>query len=529
MIQQKLACYYRLSQEDVDVKSNVLKDESNSIHSQRLLCQHFLSENEDLTHLPFEEFIDDGYSGTNFDRPEFQRMMTLIRSGKIQCIIVKDLSRFGRDYLQVGDYLEHILPFLGVRFISINDHYDSSRYLGTTGGIDVAFRNLIYQKYSQDLSDKVKSAMHLKMSKGAYVNHCPYGYMKKPGIKHQMFLDPEAAPIVREIFLSVINGKKTTEIAAELNRRNVPTPMQHKHLSRKNQENNIMWSHQAVLRIIKEYKYTGAMINFRCENREIRAKSQTKIPRDKWVIMENQQDAIVTHEEYEAANQQISTRKKGIVTRTDRRDRIYFCGHCGRKLRKTFGLDEYFSCPTQLYIHDCECKDILWSKSDLENILMEIYRKQLSVLKEQFNQSTLGSPQDSFPNYMELAKQISSKIEECNQRRLQQYEAYREGKIDKDVFLEQKRTNQAEKEELQSQLEEFESKMKETSFCHVGNDTRQDQIQIAVQTLDQTEEEQRSEMLNAIDRVILYSNNEIEIRWKEKDLFQNLSIQLSEK
>ena len=94
----------------------------------------------------------------------------------------EDLSRFGRDYLQVGDYMEHIFPFIGVRFISINDHYDSNQYLGTTGGLDIAFRNLIYQKYSQDLSDKVKSAMHLKMSTGSYVTHCPYGYKKCLGL-----------------------------------------------------------------------------------------------------------------------------------------------------------------------------------------------------------------------------------------------------------------------------------------------------------------------------------------------------------
>lgn len=527
MIAKKLAGYYRLSQEDVDMKSNALKDESNSIHSQRLLCQRFLSENSDLSHLQFEEFIDDGFSGTNFERPEFQRMMNLVKSGEIQCIIVKDLSRFGRDYLQVGDYLEHILPFLGVRFISINDHYDSNRYLGTTGGIDIAFRNLIYQKYSQDLSEKVKSAMHLKMSKGAYVTHCPYGYMKKPGIKHQMFPDPETAPIVREIFLSVINGKKSTEIAAELNRRKVPTPMQHKRLSRKGQENAVMWSHQAVLRIIKEYKYTGAMVNFRCENREIRAKVQSKIPQDKWVIVENQHEAIVTHEEYEAANQQISTPKRGTVTRTDQRDRIYYCGHCGRKLRKTFGLDEYFSCPTKLYVHDCECKDIFWSKSDLENILLEVYRKQLYALKEEINLPTADRPQDSLTEYLKLAKQISKQIDDCNSDRIQQYEAYREGKIGKDVFLEQKHAALKRKEQLEAQLEEIENEMQKTKSSQKEGDERQKQIQRVVQVLDKSEVELKNDMLNAVDRVILYSNNQMEIRWKEKDIFQNLSIQSS--
>lgn len=118
---------------------------------------------------------------TNFDRPHFQQMMDQVKSGNVSCIVVKDLSRFGRNYLEVGDYLEHLFPFLGVRFLSINDHYDSNDYMGSTGGLDVAFRNLIYQRYSQDLSEKVKSAKHMRMAQGKHISSCPYGYMKSPG------------------------------------------------------------------------------------------------------------------------------------------------------------------------------------------------------------------------------------------------------------------------------------------------------------------------------------------------------------
>ena len=212
--------------------------------------------------------------------------------------------------------------------------------------------------------------------------------------------------------------------------------------------------------------------------------------------MENQHEAIVTHEEYEAANQQISTPRRGTVTRTDQRDRIYYCGHCGRKLRKTFGLDEYFSCPTKLYVHDCECKDIFWSKSDLENILLEVYRKQLYALP------TADRPQDSLTEYLKLAKQISKQIDDCNSDRIQQYEAYREGKIGKDVFLEQKHAALKRKEQLEAQLEEIENEMQKTKSSQKEGDERQKQIQ----------------------RVV---HNQMEIRWKEKDIFQNLSIQSS--
>ena len=171
------AIYLRLSKEDGDLSSGE-KKESNSIANQRKLIEDYLSRNPEITLV--QEFCDDGYTGANFDRPDFQRMMEQVKTGKINCIIVKDLSRFGRDYLEVGDYLEHIFPFLGVRMISINDHYDSEKYLGNTAGMDIAFRNLIYDYYSKDLSKKVKSAMRTKQRNGGYITCCTYGYKVSP-------------------------------------------------------------------------------------------------------------------------------------------------------------------------------------------------------------------------------------------------------------------------------------------------------------------------------------------------------------
>ena len=170
-----IGIYLRLSQEDVDKRTNMAKDQSNSIVAQRQIIQRHIASTPSLTAFEQMEFCDDGFSGTNFERPDFQRMIALIREGKIGCVIVKDLSRFGRDYLEVGNYLEHIFPFLGVRMVSVNDHYDSDNYLGNTAGMDVAFRNLIYDYYSKDLSKKVKSGMRVKQKNGGYVSCCLYG------------------------------------------------------------------------------------------------------------------------------------------------------------------------------------------------------------------------------------------------------------------------------------------------------------------------------------------------------------------
>ena len=158
-MEKRVALYLRLSQEDVDRRTGTEKDESDSIASQRLLIEQHLQQCPDLRALPRIEFCDDGFTGTSFERPQFVRMIDMAKRGQISCIVVKDLSRFGRDYLEVGDYLEHLFPFLGIRFKAVNDHYDSDSHRGRTLGLDVAFKNLVYDHYSRDLSGKVKSAL----------------------------------------------------------------------------------------------------------------------------------------------------------------------------------------------------------------------------------------------------------------------------------------------------------------------------------------------------------------------------------
>ncbi|WP_217957685.1 recombinase family protein [Acutalibacter muris] len=513
-MEKHLALYLRLSQEDVDVKSNALKDESNSIHSQRLILQKFVEDSPELRGMPVWEFQDDGYTGTSFDRPELQRMLGLVRAGEIGCIVVKDLSRFGRNYLEVGDYLEHIFPFLRVRFIAVNDHYDSSKYIGTTGGIEVAFRNLIYQRYSQDLSEKVKSAMHLKMAKGRYVTHCPYGYMKKPGVKHEMIPDPAAAPIVREIFRSAIDGMKSTEIAAMLNSRNIPTPQQHKGVARGDRHSTPMWSHQAVLRILQDYKYTGAMVNFKCENATVRAKVQRKLDKSQWVIVENSHEPLVTHEEYETANATLRKPKHSKAVRTQRPDAVYYCGHCGRRLRKTFGLDEYYSCATQMYRKDAPCAQIRWSRTDLEKVVLAAYKAHLAVLGEKYKQIQQAPEKDRLQECRKRQKAVSAKLAGIDRRNLDLYEQYRAGSYNKDTFLQRKAELIDEKERLQLELEERQREEERLAQEAVVENSNRQELKEAAESLSYTDEQLREQMYGAINRVIIFDNAELEIEWR---------------
>lgn len=170
------------------------------------------------------EFVDDGYSGTNFNRPAFRKMMEEVKRGKIQCIMVKDFSRFARNFLDAGEYLEQIFPFLGVRFISVNDHYDSDTKEGTAGDWDVVFKNFLYDLYSKELSKKTTAAKRSKARKGEYLGRAPIGYVRSKERKNQLEIEPEGAKIVRFIFDMALSGHTIPEIVKMLNQSGIPTP-----------------------------------------------------------------------------------------------------------------------------------------------------------------------------------------------------------------------------------------------------------------------------------------------------------------
>ena len=514
-----VALYLRLSQEDMDIRKGAARDESDSIRSQRMMLRTFLKGRSDLAGRPVLEFADDGYTGTNFERPQFQKMMELVRTGDIYCILVKDLSRFGRNYLEVGDYLEHLFPFLGVRFIAINDHYDSDNFIGSTGGLDVAFRNLIYQRYSQDLSEKVKAGKHIRMARGKHITGCPYGYKKKPGVKDQMIIDPETAPVVKEIFQSIINGMKTTEIATALNERGVITPAEYKKISRNRFTSEPMWSHQAILLIIKDYKYTGAMVNFKCESRTIRAKTVYRKPPEEWVITENSHEPIVSHEEYELANSKIRKKASSVRKHLEGKDWIYYCGHCGRRLRKTHGLDEYYSCATQLYRKDAVCASISWSRTDIEQVVLAAYKAQLQLMNEKYQKMSKEHPEDPLIECRKRQAAISAKLAQFDSQNLQLYEQYREGKFGKEDFLQKKGQLLKSKKELEQKLKEEQQQEEGLLQQQREHQVREAHLAESEGLLQAADEELRERMYDDIEKVTVYNSEEIEITWKWGDIF----------
>ena len=512
-----VALYLRLSQEDVDVRRNAAKDESNSISAQRSLITRHIDETPDLCNLPRLEFCDDGFSGTNFSRPDFQRMIELTKQGEIGCIIVKDLSRFGRDYLEVGDYLEHIFPFLGIRFISVNDHYDSSAHDGKTVGMDITFRNLIYDYYSKDLSSKVKTAMRSKQEKGEFITCFTYGYKPSPENKHKMVIDEPAAEIVREIFDAVIAGKTTSEIAANLNARGVPTPNEHKGVRRKD-KGEPQWTHPRITYMIRNIKYTGVMTNHTRESRFIRDKNQRRVPMSEWIIHPDAHEAIISREKWEQANEMLRNPKKVVKAVLEQPDRVYYCAHCGRKLRKTYGSDQYYSCVSAKYQHDSECSGIRLKRSEMEDILVEALRAQINFVKQTRQTAKKEKVSPSVECYRAIT-QVDKELAQLQNKKLERYEAYRSGEISREEFIKVKDQITTQADELTAKKEQLERDYQALLQAKQHEAETKAEFSQAEKVLADFDAGLREHLYEAIEQVIVTTNEQIEIKWVFADIF----------
>ena len=292
------ASYSRLSQDDGD------KEESNSIVNQKALIRDFMSEYPELQLV--EEYADDGFSGVNFERPDFKRMMQDVKSQRINCIIVKDLSRFGRNYIETGKYLEQVFPFLGVRFIAINDSIDTSRAQSDAEQFVLPFKNLFNDSYCKDISTKVRSQLAIKRKNGDFVgSFASYGYVKDPGNHNQLIIDPEAAEVVRSIFTWKIQGLSAERISDKLNSLGVLCPMEYKRLHGMKVSTNFRtndkakWSPVSVLRILKNELYVGVTTQGKTTTPSYKIKRLVEKPESEWDRVEGTHEDIISQDVFD--------------------------------------------------------------------------------------------------------------------------------------------------------------------------------------------------------------------------------------
>lgn len=279
------ALYMRLSKEDV-------KKDSGSIGSQKKLLYDFAAENHFSV---FGEYIDEGFSGTNFERPAFRRMISDIESGKINLVITKDLSRLGRDYISAGRYTEIYFPENGVRYISVADGYDSEN----SSADMIPFRNIVNEMYARDTSRKIRLAFSARMKAGDFVGaFAPFGYVRSSENRHRLCVDKNAAGTVQRIFRERAAGKSFEKIAAGLDSDNIPTPLDHRNKSGKTRN----WSSSAIFKIIRNKVYLGHTVQGKTEKISFRTKISAKVPEEKWFVVKNTHEAIIDPETFEKAN-----------------------------------------------------------------------------------------------------------------------------------------------------------------------------------------------------------------------------------
>ena len=283
--QQITALYCRLSNEDD------LDGESNSIQNQRTLLQKY-ADDHGFTHTRF--FVDDGYTGTNFNRPAMQELLSLVEAGQVGTIIVKDMSRFGRDYLQVGHYTEIVFPSMNVRFIAVNDGVDSEH-----GDSDFTpVRNLFNDFYAKDTSRKVRAVIKAKGMRGEHLNRPPYGYLEDPMRKGHWIIDPETAPVVRRIFDLAMQGKGPESIASILEKERIlmPSAVYNQRQGNPLSAHPYHWSDATVCAILECIEYTGCTCNFKTYSKSYKLKKRIHNKPEDMVITENTQEAIVPKE-----------------------------------------------------------------------------------------------------------------------------------------------------------------------------------------------------------------------------------------
>lgn len=488
----KIAFYLRLSESDGDLQEN---DESNSIENQRTLLYSYVEKKEELM-AAVEEYVDDGYTGTNFNRPAFQRMIEDAKKGKINTIIVKDLSRLGRDYITVGDYIEQIFPLLGVRFIAVTSNYDSSVKDNPTMDFEMAVSNLINTFYSRDLSRKMRSAQKVKWQKGITTSgHPPFGYIKDPADKKKWILDPEASKIVRRLFDLALSGMNTTQIARTMNDEGYPTPCVYNETHKNwklaefvTKKSERLWTSNLARYYLIKRDYTGAMIMGRTEVVTIGSNKKRKLPESKWYIAEGVNEAIVSLEEYEEAQCVIRSRAKPDFIM----DKQYVlkghirCGNCRCCLDFSDEcMEEYYSCKRSISIGDqSECCKEKYMVKQVDHIVYQALKKHIVLLKE----LGLLVEQKARKEILEVKHKITEDrtlADRLKAEKVRQYEAYAEGLITREEYI-------RKKNELTDKIAALEeaSKSIESSF-----DENKELLETAEEMADLAEEFEESTRL----------------------------------
>ena len=508
MQKYEIALYIRLSIEDY-------KYDSLSIENQSLVLHEFVASMPESENAEVTEYIDNGYSGTNFERPQGQKLLELVRENKIDCIIVKDLSRFGRNSIETGYFIERVFPLFHTRFISVSDDFDTNRFRGDTGGMDVAFKYLINEYYSRDMSMKTKSAKHAKMQRGEYQSKiCPYGYRKSDD--GRMEPDTEAAAVVQLIYELAASGTSAAEIARELFRRGIPTPGEYK-AAHGNHTHDIsrthgIWCSSTVLRILEDERYIGSYVIGKRAVIEVGGSRSRMKDREKWHIIPDHHPAIIDKalfEQVQATQRRFSQPHK--VKHDYPLKGIVFCGCCGHALSRTFQKTARYICRHSQADKSLDCYHAAYDAAKLEQAVLLLMKKQL--------EATLPVNPDGTIQLKAVVEERSAyeqQMDELLDCKQSLFEQYLMGEITLESYQAQKAIYDERLLLIKSAYAAVVAQAKKKQEELERRSSRQN----AAKLLEDADELTTAMVSLLIEKVRVFPNKKIEIEYKVRDIFE---------
>lgn len=529
-----VAIYIRLSKEDGD------KEESDSIVNQKKLLTSYVESKENF--ILYDIYIDEGFSGTNFNRPNFQRMLSDIEADNINCVIVKDLSRFGRDYIETGRYLERYFPKHDVRFIAISDNIDSMKQ---AYDMLLPIKNIFNEQYARDISKKIQVTVKSKQKAGEFIGaFTSYGYEKSPIDKNKLIIDEYAASIVKRIFSLYIQGYGKQKIAKILNSEGVLCPSEYKKAHGKNYKNcnrleaTSYWTYPTINDILHKEIYIGNMVQG-TKHQQMRSKQKSVAKKD-WIIVENTHEPIIDRETWEKVQSLLSRRTRQLDLETNKNIFAGFvkCADCGRSMTKSMwrradGSRAYtLSCGTFKRIGKNYCTSHALPLIVLENIVLDDLKaviKSIDNLKELVSSKSDIALQEKKIFDKELNK-ITEELQRVRKIKKSLYEDYKEDLISKEEFLSY-REDYRKKEELYSkQIEALEEK-KQNDITEGIFDTPWLKRLLELKDIESLDREIVVEMISEIK---VYENHKIKIIYNFSNELEHLfsnkySADISEK
>lgn len=520
--------YKRLSRED-EIAAVGARNESNSISNQRDLIQKFVKSHPEIEIV--KEYADDGFSGVDFERPAFRQMIEDMKAGIINCVIVKDLSRFGRNYIEVGKYLEEIFPVYGVRFIAISENYDSALTNGGNEQLVIPFMNLVNDAYCRDISIKTRTSIEMKQQKGEYVgSFAPYGYKKAPEDNHRFLVDEDAAAVVKRIFELTIGGMSNGKLADLLNQEGVPSPAEYKRLQGENfkchfqRNRKALWSPLVIRHILGNRVYLGVMEQGKTYSINYKVKARRNREPQQWYCVENMHEPIVAKDTFDIVQKILAN----DLRTSPGEETVYLfsglavCGRCGEKLlryKKTVKEKPYvyYGCYDKKKI--LRCRGACIRENKLEQAVTQTIKQhiasiiQMGELLEDIRSIPLK--EQELKSIDLLVEEQEKEIQRIGRLKLKLYEDYHDQFISRQeykdfemIYRQRERDAEQKKEELQQKKEQFLQ----------GNTVLQRWLE-EFTVHRNVEHLNRSLLVTLVDQVKVFSANEIEVQFRYKDEF----------